>query len=447
MDLSFSFVRVFVNRQLMSKYKSSFRNAFPSLYLRIISTMELNNGEYRLQGVSFETLAKEFGTPLYIYDAGKIAHQIQILKGAFTEVDLKIKFAAKALTNLSILKFMRKNGIGVDVVSIQEVQIALKAGFQPNEIMFTPNCVDFEEIVQGASLGLNINLDNLSVLEKFGKKYGSTYPCGVRLNPHIMAGGNLKISTGHSNSKFGISIQQLPDILKIVDQYKIALNGLHIHTGSEILEIDVFLQMSEILFNIAKDVPSIKSLDFGGGFKVAYKKGDRTTDVPELGKKLSKLFSDFENQNGRKLELWLEPGKYLVSEAGYLLVKTNVVKENPAITFIGVDSGLNHLIRPMMYNAYHEIINVSNPKGQLKTYNVVGNICETDTLGEERRLPEVKEGDLLVLENVGAYGYMMASNYNSRFRPAEVLIIDGKAKLIRQRDTLEQILQGQVDIF
>ncbi|MEJ0057351.1 MAG: diaminopimelate decarboxylase [Bacteroidota bacterium] len=409
--------------------------------------MELNNGTYQLQGISFESLANEFGTPLYIYDASKIVHQIQTLKGAFNGIDPKIKFATKALTNISVLKLMRKNGIGVDVVSIQEVRIAMTAGFQPGEIMFTPNCVDFEEIVEGVSLGLNINLDNLSVLEKFGKKYGNSYPCGIRLNPHIMAGGNLKISTGHSNSKFGISIQQLPDILNLVEKHNIALNGLHIHTGSEILEIDVFLKMAEILFNIAKDVPSVKSLDFGGGFKVAYKKDDKTTNIPELGKKLSRLFADFEKENGRKLELWLEPGKYLVSESGYLLVKTNVVKQTPTITFVGVNSGLNHLIRPMMYNAYHEIVNVSNPKGELKTYNIVGNICETDTLGDNRQLNEVKEGDLLVLENAGAYGYMMASNYNSRLRPAEVLIIDGKAKLIRQRDTLEQLLQGQVDIF
>ncbi len=409
--------------------------------------MELTNNTNQLQGISFEALAHEFGTPLYIYEAAKIIRQAQQLKTAFSGMDVKIKFAAKALTNISILKLMKQNGIGVDVVSIQEAQIALKASFIRNEINFTPNGVDFEEIMQAVDLGLSINLDNLSILEKFGKKYGAQYPCGIRLNPHIMAGGNLKISTGHSNSKFGISIQQLPELLEVVEKYKINISGLHIHTGSEIIEIDVFLRMAEILFDIAVKFPTLKFLDFGGGFKVAYKENDRVTNVNELGLKLGKMFDDFRHQHGKKLELWLEPGKYLVSEAGYLLVKTNVVKQTPTVTFVGVNSGLNHLIRPMMYDAYHEIVNVTNPKGEQKVYTVVGNICETDTIGTDRKLSEVREGDLLVIKNAGAYGYMMASNYNSRLRPAEVLIIDGKAKLIRERDTLERVLLGQVDIF
>ncbi len=409
--------------------------------------MKMTDGTFGLQGISFDHLANEFGTPLYIYDAAKIVSQVQSLKDAFAAADVKIKYAAKALTNISILKLMKKSGIGVDVVSIQEVQIAGMAGFAPGEIMFTPNGVDFEEITQGVDLALNINLDNLSVLEKFGAKYGSTYPCGLRLNPNILAGGNLKISTGHSNSKFGISIQQMPAIRQLVNKYNLVVTGLHIHTGSEIIDIDVFLKMAELLFGLAPDFPSLKFLDFGGGFKVAYKEGDPATDVGQLSAKLTKLFEDFHQVHGTKLELWIEPGKYLVSEAGNLLVKANVVKPTPTVTFVGVNSGLNHLIRPMMYDAYHEILNVSNPGGAQKTYTVVGNICETDTLGTDRNLSEVREGDLLVIKNAGAYGYSMASNYNSRFRPAEVLILDGKARLIRERDTLEKILQGQIDIF
>lgn len=409
--------------------------------------MKVIDGVNGLQGISFEQLAREFGTPLYIYDAAKIQSQIQALKASFAGIDTRIKYAAKALTNISILKLMKKSGIGVDVVSIQEVQIALRAGFAPSEIMFTPSGVDFEEIKQGVAMGLNINLDNLSVLEKFGVEYGKTYPCGIRLNPHILAGGNLKISTGHSHSKFGISIQQLPVIEQLVEKYGVVISGFHIHTGSEILEIDVFLKMAEMLFALAPDFPSLRFLDFGGGFKVAYKEGDAVTNVNELGVRLAKLFNDFQSAYGRKLELWLEPGKYLVSEAGYLLVKVNVVKETPSVTFAGVNSGLNHLIRPMMYDAYHEILNTSNHQGTKKTYTVVGNICETDTLGSDRLLHEVHEGDLLVIKNAGAYGYMMASNYNSRPRPAEVLILDGNARLIRERDTLERMLQGQIDIF
>lgn len=401
----------------------------------------------KIQGLNISDITKEFGTPLYVYDAAKIVAQVESLNKAFAGADLRIKFATKALTNISILKLLRKNGVGVDAVSINEARLAILAGFAPEGINFTPSCVDFSEIKEGVDLKLNVNVDNLTMLEKFGQTFGNTYPCGIRLNPHIMAGGNLKISTGHIHSKFGISIQQLPQIKEIIRKYNIDLQGLHIHTGSEIIETDVFMQMSDIFFGIAKDFAGLKFIDFGGGFKVAYKKDDKTTDLPAIGSKLAAKFQAFEKETGRHLQLWIEPGKYLVSEAGYLVTRTNVVKETPALTFAGVDSGLNHLIRPMMYNAYHEIVNISNPAGPIKTYTVVGNICETDTLGADRELNEVREGDLLVLKNAGAYGYSMASNYNSRFRPAEVLVIDGKAKLIRERDTLSDILRGQIDVL
>ncbi|MCW5912855.1 MAG: diaminopimelate decarboxylase [Cyclobacteriaceae bacterium] len=409
--------------------------------------MELVNGTYTIQGLDITEIGRQFGTPVYIYDGNKIISQLKSLKNAFSETNVRIKYAAKALTNVSILKLIKQNGAGVDVVSIQEAQLALGAGFAPSDIMFTPNCVDFDEIVQGVELGLTVNLDNLSMLEKFGKKYGNTVPCCVRLNPHIMAGGNYKISTGHSNSKFGISVYQLPDIMQLANKYQVVINGLHIHTGSEITETDVFLKMAEILFGIAHDFPALKFIDFGGGFKVAYKPGDLVTNVYDLGLKLSKAFNEFYQSYGRKLELWVEPGKYLVSEAGYLLVKTNVVKATPSVTFAGVNSGLNHLVRPMMYDAYHDIVNISNPTGTQKVYTLVGNICETDTLGADRKLNEVREGDLLVIKNAGAYGYSMASNYNSRLRPAEVLVVNGEAKLIRRRDTLEDLLRGQIDVF
>jgi diaminopimelate decarboxylase len=406
--------------------------------------MELQNGTYHIQGISVNTLAADFGTPVYVYDGAKIVSQLQSLKNAFSENEVKIKYAAKALTNISVLKLLKKHGAGIDVVSINEAHLAIGAGFAPEEIMFTPNCVHFDEIVRGVEMKLNINLDNLSVLEKFGKKYGNSQPCCVRLNPHILAGGNYKISTGHSQSKFGISVYQLPQIMELASRYKIDINGLHIHTGSEITETDVYLKMAEILFGIARDFPALRFIDFGGGFKVAYKEGDLTTNVYDLGLKMGKAFKEFYHSYGRKLELWIEPGKYLVSEAGYLITQTNVVKATPSVTFVGVDSGLNHLIRPMMYDAYHEIVNASNPGGDQRVYHIVGNICETDTLGAERKLPEVREGDLIVIKNAGAYGYTMASNYNSRFRPPEVLVYNGKAQLVRKRDTLDDLLRNQV---
>lgn len=419
----------------------------PDIYLKLTSTwMELSQGTYKVQNINLTDLANQFGTPLYVYDANKIIHQLKTLKTAFSGSDVKIKYAAKALTNISILKLLCKHGSDVDVVSIQEAHLALRAGFKPHQIMYTPSGVDFAEIVEAVTLGLTVNLDNLSALAKFGEKYHDTYPCSIRLNPHIMAGGNYKISTGHSNSKFGISVFQLPEIHEVVNKYKLKINGLHIHTGSDITESEVFLKMADILFGVARDFPHLKFIDFGSGFKVAYKEDDIVTNVYDLGLKLSKAFNEFCQHYGRKLELHFEPGKFIVSEAGYLLVKVNVVKSTPSVTFVGVNSGLNHLIRPMMYDAYHDIANISNPTGSPKLYTIVGYICETDTFGSDRKLNEVREGDILAFKNAGAYGYSMASNYNSRLRPAEVLLINGEAKLIREREQFEDLLARQVEI-
>ncbi len=408
--------------------------------------MELSQGAYTIQGINVLDLAQQFGTPLYVYDGEKIAQQIKTLRNAFSDTEIRVKYAAKALTNISILKLIRKHGAGVEVVSLGEAHIAMKAGFTPSEIVFTPSGVDFSEIEQAVDLGLAINIDNLSTLHKFGDKYKNTYPCGLRINPHIMAGGNYKISTGHSNSKFGISIYQFPQIMEIVQKHGVQVKGLHIHTGSEIAETDVFIKMADILFGMAADFPNLSFIDFGSGFKVAYKEGDMVTNIYDLGLKLSKAFNDFCYRYGRKLEMWIEPGKYIVSESGTFLVKANIVKPTPSVTFVGVNSGLNHLIRPMMYDAYHHIVNVSNPTGSQKIYTIVGYICETDTFGSDRKLHEVREGDVLALKNAGAYCFSMSSNYNSRLRPAEVLIVNKEAKLIRERETIDDLLKLQVEV-
>lgn len=408
--------------------------------------MILENGTYKIQGISVPQLTEQFGTPLYVYDATKIETQINRLRSAYSAANVKIKYAAKALTNISVLKLMRKNNVGMEAVSLGEVFLGMKAGYTPAEITFTPSGVDFNEIEEGVKLGVAINLDNLSSLQKFGAKYKNTYACGLRLNPNIMAGGNIKISTGHSNSKFGISVLQLSEIQALVKEHGIQISGLHVHTGSDIKETEAFLKTAEVLFNTAAHFPGLKFIDFGSGFKVAYREGDVVTDVEELGSKLADAFNAFCETYGRKLELWLEPGKFLVSESGTLLTKVNVVKPTPTVTFVGVNSGLNHLIRPMMYDSYHHMINVSNPSGAEKTYTVVGYICETDTFGSDRPLTEVREGDILAFKNAGAYGFSMSSNYNSRPRPAEVLIINGEAKLIREREKPEDLLRGQVEV-
>ncbi len=408
--------------------------------------MELINQTYQIQGLALTDLAKKYGTPLYVYDGVKIQEQVKLLQEAFSSVDLKIKYATKALSNINILKLLKAAGTGVDAVSIEEVKLGMHAGFDPKDIMYTPNCVAFEEIQEAVSLGVMINIDNIPMLEHFGRHYGNSVPLCIRLNPHIMAGGNAKISVGHIDSKFGISILQLKNILKVVDTYQLNVTGLHVHTGSDILEAEVFLKGAEILFDAARQFPDLNFLDFGGGFKVGYKEGDITTDIMHVGEKVSAAFKTFCEEYGRPLELWFEPGKFVVSESGLLLVRANVIKSTPVSTFVGVDSGLNHLIRPMMYDAYHGVVNISKTSGEEHIYTVVGYICETDTIAADRKLTTVDEGDILAIKNAGAYGFSMASNYNSRLRPAEVLILNGKDYLIRERETFEDILKHQLDI-
>lgn len=409
--------------------------------------MELKNGNYCIDDIRLVDIAEEFGTPVYVYHGEKIIAQFERLKNAFGGTQVKIKYACKSLNNINILKLLKKAGSGLDAVSIQEVWLGLKAGFKPEEILFTPNCVSIDEIKMGVAEGVQINIDNISILEQFGHEYGNTVPVCIRLNPHIMAGGNTKISTGHIDSKFGISIYQLRHVLRVVKSNNIRVNGLHMHTGSDILDPGVFLQGADILFECAKDFPDLEFIDFGSGFKVAYKEGDITTNVEELGKAISSSFNQFCKEYGRNLELWFEPGKFLVSEAGYFLVKTNVIKQTTATVFVGVDSGQNHLIRPMFYDAYHHIVNISNPSGVNRVYTVVGYICETDTFGWDRKLNEVREGDVLCFKNAGAYGFTMSSNYNARYRPAEVLIYQGKPHLIRKRETMDDILKNQVEVI
>lgn len=406
--------------------------------------MEIKRGKMTFGGAVLTELANEFGTPLYVYDGDKIKRQYKRLQAAFQGIETRFLYACKALNNINVMRLLLKEGAGLDAVSINEVEIGLIAGFQPQDILFTPNCVSMQEYERAVELGVRINIDNISILEQFGDRFGNSVPVCVRLNPHIMAGGNVNISTGHIDSKFGISIHQLRHLTRVVKSHYIKINGLHMHTGSDILDAEVFLRGAELLFDAAEHFPDLEYLDFGSGFKVGYKEGDVTTDIEALGAAISKRFAQFCKDYGRELTLMFEPGKFLVSEAGVLLVKVSVVKQTTATVFAGVDSGQNHLIRPMFYNAHHDIVNVSNPEGTTRIYTIVGNICETDTFGYDRKLTEVREGDVLAIKNAGAYGFTMSNNYNARFRPAEVLLLDGKPHLIRKRETLEDITRNQV---
>ncbi|MBE2247877.1 MAG: diaminopimelate decarboxylase [Candidatus Competibacteraceae bacterium] len=409
--------------------------------------MEIQNGQYQIQNINLVSLCKKYGTPLYVYDTDSMQRQYNRLKAAFSNIDLKINYACKALSNLNVLRLFRDMGAGLDTVSIQEVLLGLKAGFQAKDIIFTPNCVSFDEIKSAISHHVHINIDNISILEQFGHVYGDSIPVCIRFNPHIMAGGNAKISTGHIDSKFGISIHQLRHVERIVKSHNICVTGLHMHTGSDILDIDVFLRGADILLDIAHSFKNLEYIDFGSGFKVGYKPDDVTTDIELLGQRMTERFNRFCQEYGKNLTLMFEPGKYLVSESGFFLASVNVIKQTTATVFAGLDTGLNHLIRPMFYDAYHHIINISNPEANPRIYTVVGNICETDTFGWDRKINEVREGDILCFLNAGAYGFMMASNYNSRLKPAEILIHEGSDYLITRREAFDDLIRNQIPVL
>ncbi len=398
-----------------------------------------------LSHTQLAAIAEEFGTPLYIYHAERIAEQYNKLKKAFEQQDVVFFYASKALTNISILKYVKSIGANVDCSSINEVKLALHAGFAPQNILYTSNSISFHEVEEAKNLGVHINIDSLSNLEKFGKKFGHTYPVGIRLRPNILAGGNLKISTGHDKSKFGIPVDQVQQVLDCVHQNNLFIRGLHIHTGSEIGDVDVFLKGIDKLFDLIPQFNELEFIDLGGGFKVPYKEGDTETDINLLAQKVKEAFGNHPNPLNKPLQIWFEPGKFLVSEAGYFVTEVNVLKETTSTLFAGVNSGFNHLIRPMFYNSYHRIENISNEIGPEKIYTVVGNICETDTFGTDRKINEISEGDYLVFYNAGAYGFEMSSNFNSRLKPAEVMVKEGKAVLIRKRDVFEDLLRSQIE--
>ncbi len=406
--------------------------------------MQLEGNQFQIQGIPVLSLGEKYGLPLFVYDADVIARQFNTLSDAFEVKNIKFNYACKALSNVSILRLMKSLGAGIDAVSIGEIRLSLSAGFQPHEIVYTPSSVSFEEYEQAIALGVRINVDNLEILTRLAQSHPNQPLC-VRINPHIMAGGNRKISVGHIDSKFGISIHQLPSLVETVKSNQINIEGVHMHTGSDILDVSVFLRATDILFEAAKHFPDIAYIDFGSGFKVKYKSDDIETDIALFGKAMSDKFAAFCKKRGRDIQLMFEPGKYLVSESGYFLAKTNVVKQTPSQLFAGIDSGFNHLIRPMFYDSYHTIENATAPLGEKKIYSVVGYICETDTFAWNRPIAQIHAGDTLVFRNAGAYCFMMASNYNSRPRPAEVLLYQGRDYLIRKAEKYEDLTRHLVD--
>ncbi len=407
--------------------------------------MNLVDGRYDIQGLLVLDLAAQYGLPLFVYDTAVIRRQYQVLSTVFDVPRLSIHFACKSLTNVSILRYIRSMGAEVDAVSIGEIQLCLRAGFEPSQIMYTPSGVSWAECRQALDLGVKLNIDCLQTLKRIGRELPGT-PVGVRLNPNVLAGGHIKISTGHRDSKFGIPLEYLQQIIEIEQQGGISVEGLHIHTGSDILDVSQFLEACQALFAAARSFSSLRYLDFGSGFKVSYHPDDKSTDMVQLGAELSKAFNDFNRHRTEPLTLIVEPGKFLVSECGILLAQTNMVKQTPATTFVMLDTGLNHLIRPMMYGAYHHITNVSHVDGPIRHYAVAGYICETDTFAWDRPIHEVRDGDVLAIHNAGAYAFSMASQYNSRPRPAEVMIADGQSYLIRKRENIDDLTATLIDV-
>ncbi|MBC6425835.1 MAG: diaminopimelate decarboxylase [Ekhidna sp.] len=412
-----------------------------------MKNLVLNANKWQIQGIDLTDLKQKFGSPLYIYDSEEIKNQIEVFKKGFLQSDLKIKYACKALTNLNILRVMLQNGLGLDTVSLQEIKMGLSVGFKPTDIVFTPNCVSFDEISAGVKMGVRINIENISNLKKFAVKYGISVPVCIRLNPNISSQENSdKVTWWHNQSKFGISIDQIEEVEKMVRDKLLRVNGIHIHSSSVIMSTEVFMSAAKTVFNIARRFPGLEFIDFGGGIKPDVGDGNEVIDVTDLGKSLDREFKAFCNEYGKRLEIWFEPGRYLVGNAGLLLTTCVVRKRNGGTEFVGVDSGLNHLIRPMFYGAYHDVANISNPRGERKKYTVVGNVCEIDNLAKDRAIEEVREGDLIIFKSAGAYGYSMASTYNSRFRPAEVLIHKNEAKLIRRADSYDDLIRNQVEV-
>ena len=391
--------------------------------------------------------ALKFGTPIYLYDLKIIENQFDKLNKELSVLEnYKIHFAAKSLSNISILKFIRKMGAGLDAVSVEEVMIGLKCGFNKDEILYTPNGVSFKEIKEVFRLGVKINLDSIESIKDFVNEFGNQ-SITVRINPGIDAGGNDNVSVGHTESKFGIPEERIDELLDMEKKGKIKITGLHIHTGSDITKNNQFKEGIQKIFSIARDFKNIESIDLGGGIKIPYYKDDTSTNLNDYVKEVSKELKKFELKFKKKLKLIFEPGKFLVSDCGFFITKVNYIKSTKTKDFLQVDSGFNHLLRPTLYGSHHEIINLSNPLGRKKEYDVVGYICEKDTFAEKRKISDTSKGDLICFKNAGAYGFNMSSNYNNRLKPAEVCIYNNKILKIREAQSLSDLLLGQIDIF
>ena len=387
--------------------------------------------------------ATEYSTPLYVYDADKMIQCYRDLYDFIKWPKLKIHYAMKANYNFRLLQLLNEEGAGLDTVSPGDVIMALKAGFTPDRIIYTANNMTDEEVAMVKDMGVLMNIGSLSRLEKFGKSYPGSEVC-IRFNPDVVDGAHAKIMTGGDLTKFGILMEDVDKVVEIANKYDLTIVGLHEHTGSGLQQTESVYQSMKNIMALAtpERFPKLRFLDFGGGFKVAYEPNEKKVDYVTMGAEITRLFSEFCERFGRELDMFFEPGKYIVAECGYLLVEVNTIKENRTRSIVGCNSGFPQLIRPVMYEAYHHIVNLSNPEGEVKKYDICGNICETgDRFAEQRDIPEIREADILAIENAGAYCYSMGGVYNLRPMPPEAVWHNGQLELVRKGLTAQQLIE------
>lgn len=393
-------------------------------------------------------LADKFGTPLYVYNENLLRERCRDLKGLISYKKFTVNYSPKANSNLEILKIVRSEGLHADAMSPGEIHVNFMAGYKPDQIFYISNNVNADEMLYAVKAGVRISVDSVSQLSM----YGRINPGGkvaFRLNPGHGDGHHDKVKTAGKNTKFGVEMEQIPDVKKIAKEYNLKISGINQHIGSLFMDSEAYMSSAANTFSVAKQFDDLEFIDLGGGFGIPYRKqaGQERLDLKEFGKKLSALVSKWVKEYGKEIEIKIEPGRYIVAESGILLGHVNTVKTNYGKKYIGTDLGFNVLIRPAMYDSHHdvEIYRKENKaSSREEKVTIVGNICETgDIIVKDRMLPEIFENDILGVLDSGAYGYSMSSNYNNRLRPAEVLIDrEGNTRLIRRRDTIEDIVRN-----
>lgn len=406
----------------------------------MIHNYTIKNNKLFIGTLSAESLLQKYGSPLYVYDARIIRDRFSALKRNITYPKVNIHFACKANSNPAILKVLRKEGSYIETVSPGEIKIARKAGFKDTEIIFTSSNISKEELHWLIQQNITVNLDSLTQLRRWGEQRPNS-SIAIRLNQGIGAGHHKTNITGGPDSKFGIDLQQLDEVKKLTQKYNLKVTTIHQHIGSGILNERIFMKAIEKLLETALQFKDLEYLDFGGGFGVPYKESHTPLNMQSLGKKISKRLNSFMKDYGKELTVRFEPGRYLIAEAGILLATITDVKRTPYKVFVGTDTGFNHLIRPMMYGSYHQIVNANRIDGEHEVVSIAGDICESgDLFASDRSITKFQEDDVLAIFNTGAYGYTMASMYSSRAIPAEVLVEDDKVTLIRKKRTVHEYL-------